>query len=106
MLNWIIIIIVIVLISLAVKIRGKEILKEAAYFGTIQAEKYLGSKTGQLKLQTAITIVREKLPPIVKWFVSEKVLINAIEDALKLVKKTLEKDGVNLLSLQEEILGK
>lgn len=58
-----------------------------------EAEKQYGGGTGPLKLASVIDIIYSKLPTIVKTFITDKMLVKWIEDALKIAKKKWEKNG-------------
>ncbi len=67
----------------------------------VQAEKALGSGTGDLKYVMVVENVYKILPPILKMLISEKELDNMIEDAVEYLKEYLKRDK-NLLGYEDE----
>lgn len=58
-----------------------------------EAEKQYGGGTGPLKLASVIDIIYPKLPAVVKMFITDKMLIKWIDDALKIAKKKWEENA-------------
>lgn len=89
--NWDSILIVVAFIGLFVflYIKGeKKIIYKILLFLITEAEKLYGSGTGSLKLGYVINSIYDKLPKILKVFITTAQLVSWIEDALVLAKKT------------------
>lgn len=72
--------------------RGKkELVRKVALSLVVQAEKALGSGTGELKYAMVVENVYKVLPSILTLLISEKELDNLIEDGVQYMKKYLEK---------------
>ena len=84
--------------------RGKkEFVRQAVLSLVVQAEKALGSGTGDLKYVMVVENVYKILPPILKLLISQNELDNMIEDAVQYLKEYLEK-GKDLLSYEDEYI--
>jgi hypothetical protein len=67
----------------------------------IQAEKQLGSGTGELKYAMVVERLYRIFPTTVRWFLSEKELDRMIEEAVVYLKGYLAQ-GKNLLGYETE----
>lgn len=82
--------------------RGKkEFVNQVILSLVVQAEKALGSGTGELKYVMVVENVYKILPPILKLLISKKELDNMIEDAVQVLKAYLE-GNINLLGYDDE----
>lgn len=66
----------------------KEVKSVLLYFVT-QAEQFFGGKTGKLKKAAVISWVYEKLPNIIRFFISSEEMSYLIENAVEDMKKYL-----------------
>ena len=71
------------------------------YSLVIEAEKMLGSSTGQIKKEQVISWFYRRYP-IISMFISETDLSRLIDIAVTSINRYLERSGANLYSLQEE----
>lgn len=94
-------IIVIAVLLVSYKAGNKKTLKRIILALVVQAEKELGSKTGELKYAMVVERVYQIMPRILKLLLSKKELDNMIEDAVLYLKVYLTKDR-NLLGYEEE----
>lgn len=69
----------------------------------IEAEKYLGSKTGELKKQQVIDWMYQR-HPIINMFISKDTLNYLIEQVLLQIKEQLAKTGADLDTLENNLL--
>lgn len=69
----------------------------------VQAERALGSGTGELKYAVVVEAIYTKLPFIIRTLYTSKEIDTMIEDAVTQLKQLLA-DGVNLLDYSEELL--
>lgn len=83
---------IVVFIILAIIFRKTPIVKRIIFSLVTEAEKELGSGTGQLKLAMVIEWLYPKLPSVIKFFVSEKMLLKWIEAGLAEAKKKWEEN--------------
>lgn len=97
----IVVIILIIVLAILYKNGKKAFVKQVILALVIQAEKNLGSKTGQLKYAEVITNLYSKLPAIVRLLYSSNEISKFIEDAVNIMKKLLS-DGANLTGYDEE----
>lgn len=96
----VILVVIVVLILLAYK--GKMgIVKRIILALVVQAELNWGSGTGKIKLVEVFGLVYERLPVIIKIFITEKQLINLIEEAVEFMKAQLIEDDIVKLSKGE-----
>lgn len=79
----------------------KEFVRQVILSLVVQAEKALGSGTGELKYAMVVENVYKILPPILKLLISKKELDNMIEDAVQVLKAYLE-GNMNLLGYDDE----
>ena len=79
----------------------KEFVRQAVLSLVVQAEKALGSGTGELKYAMVVENIYKVLPPILTLLISEKELDSLIEDGVQYMKKYLSKDK-NLLGYENE----
>lgn len=98
------IIIVIVGLLYLYKRDKKEFVRQVVLSLVVQAEKALGSGTGDLKYVMVVENVYKILPPILKLLISEKELDNMIEDAVQYLKEYLEQDK-DLLGYDDEFMS-
>lgn len=67
-----------------------------------EAERAYGSGTGALKLATVVKVIYPDLPKLFKTFVTEKKLVQVIEDVLTEAKKKWETNSKLLEENEEE----
>ena len=78
------------------------IVAKLVYGLVIEAEKDLGSKTGQLKKKQVISKVYKQLPVCIRFVVNEATVERFINEAVHFMKEALEQNNSNLASLSEE----
>lgn len=81
----------------------KEFVRQVVLSLVVQAEKALGSGTGELKYAMVVENVYKMLPPILKLLISQKELDNMIEDGVEYLKEYLNQ-GKDLLGYDDEYL--
>lgn len=98
-----IIVAVLVLIALAVlyKLGKKDTVKKIILALVVQAEKALGSGTGELKYAMVLDAIYSKLPYILRFLFTKKELDTFIEEAVRKLKDILSK-GVTLTGYDDE----
>lgn len=85
--------------------RGKkEFVRQAVLSLVVQAEKALGSGTGELKYAMVVENVYKMLPGILTMLISKKELDNIIEDAVEYLKEYLGEDK-DLLGYGDEFMS-
>jgi hypothetical protein len=94
-------IIVIAVLLVAYKAGNKKTLKKIILSLVVQAEKELGSKTGEIKYAMVVERVYQLIPSILRVLITKKELDNMIEDAVLYLKVYLTEDR-NLLGYEEE----
>lgn len=82
--------------------RPNGIVAKIIYGLVIEAEKDLGSKTGQLKKKQVISKVYSQLPVCLRFVVNEATVSRIIDEAVHFMKESLEQNNSNLSSLSEE----
>ena len=82
--------------------RPNGIVAKLIYGLVIEAEKDLGSKTGQLKKKQVISKVYSQLPVFIRFVVNEATVSRLIDEAVHFMKESLEQNNSNLSSLSEE----
>ncbi|GFN35836.1 hypothetical protein [Tepidimicrobium xylanilyticum] len=84
--------------------RGKkDFVRQIVLSLVVQAEKALGSGTGELKYAMVVENVYKLLPPILTMLISKKELDNIIEDSVQYLKEYLEQDK-DLLGYSDEYM--
>ena len=78
------------------------IVAELVYGLVIEAEKDLGSKTGQLKKKQVISKVYKQLPVCLRFVVNEATVSRMIDEAVHFMKESLEQNNSTLSSLSDE----
>jgi hypothetical protein len=98
-----IIVVVIAIIGLMVlyKLGKKDTVKKIVLALVVQAEKTLGSGTGELKYAMVIDAIYNKLPFILRFLFNKKELDTFIEEAVSKMKELLSK-GVTLTGYDDE----
>lgn len=98
-----IIVVVIAIIGLLVlyKLGKKDTVKKIVLAMVVQAEKTLGSGTGELKYALVIDAIYNKLPFILRFSFTKKELDTFIEEAVSKMKELLSK-GVTLTGYDDE----
>ena len=102
--NWLDIAVAVVFIAIIVvlyKHSKIEVIKKIILALVVQAEKSLGSGTGELKYALVIERVYNKLPFIIRVLFSKKDIDNYIEEAVIKMKGILN-NNVNLIGYDEE----
>lgn len=79
------------------------IVAKLIYGLVIDAEKDLGSKTGQLKKKQVISKVYSQLPVCIRFLVNEATVERLINEAVHFMKEALEQNNSTLASLSEEL---
>lgn len=105
-LNWgsiITIIFVVVGLLYLYKNGKKEFVRQAVLSLVVQAEKALGSGTGELKYAMVVENAYKMLPSILTLLISKKELDRLIEDGVQYMKEYLSKDK-DLLSYSDEYM--
>ena len=82
--------------------RPNGIVAKIIYGLVIDAEKDLGSKTGQLKKKQVISKVYRQLPVFIRFVVNEATVSRMIDEAVHFMKESLEQNNSTLSSLSEE----
>ena len=82
--------------------RPNGIVAKLIYGLVIEAEKDLGSKTGQLKKKQVISKVYSQLPVFIRFVVNEATVSRMIDEAVHFMKESLEQNNSTLSSLLEE----
>ena len=82
--------------------RPNGIVAKIVYGLVIEAEKDLGSKTGQLKKKQVISKVYSQLPVFLRFVVNEATVSRMIDEAVHFMKVSLEQNNSTLSSLSEE----
>ena len=82
--------------------RPNGIVAKIIYGLVIEAEKDLGSKTGQLKKKQVISKVYRQLPVFLRYVVNEATVSRMIDEAVHFMKVSLEQNNSTLSSLSEE----
>ena len=82
--------------------RPNGIVAKLVYGLVIEAEKDLGSKTGQLKKKQVISKVYKQLPVCIRFVVNEATVSRIIDEAVHFMKESLEQNNSTLSSLSEE----
>lgn len=109
MIYWTDVLVVIVFIGVLVWLykRGKEkTVRQIILKLVVEAEKKLGSETGELKFNEVLSNLYLSLPFLVKLLFTEEQLKKMIEDAVENLKIFLADDYHNLLSYEEELKAK
>lgn len=84
--------------------RGKkEFVRQAVLSLVVQAEKALGSGTGELKYAMVVEGIYKMLPGILTLLISKKELDTIIEDSVQRLKDYLS-EGKDLLGYEDEYL--
>jgi hypothetical protein len=98
-----IIVVVSAIIGLLVlyKLGKKDTVKKIVLALVVQAEKTLGSGTGELKYAMVIDAIYNKLPFILRFLFNKKELDTFIEEAVSKMKELLSK-GVTLTGYDDE----
>lgn len=99
-----IIVIVVIIAGLIIlyKKNRKDLVKKIILSLVVQAEKHLGSGTGELKYAYVIEKFYKYLPSVVRLLYSKKEIDTMIEEAVSKLKEMLS-DGVNLSSYDDEM---
>lgn len=94
------------LVTLAVlwKQGKKTTVKRIIYAFVCHAEQQFGSGTGAIKYAAVWSHIYNVLPLAVRLFFTQEELAAYIEEAVKLLKKTLEAGDVNLLTYAQETI--
>ena len=82
--------------------RPNGIVAKLVYGLVIEAERDLGSKTGQLKKKQVISKVYRQLPVCIRFIVNEATVERFINEAVHFMKEALEQNNSTLASLSEE----
>lgn len=81
----------------------KDFVRKVVLSLVVQAEKALGSKTGDLKYMMVVEGIYRVLPSILRLLITKKELDNMIEDSVQVLKAYLSV-GVNLLGYKDEYM--
>lgn len=103
-LSSILIVLLIVIGLLFIYKKGKkEFVRQVVLSLVVQAEKNLGSGTGELKYAMVVEGVYQVLPAILKLLLTKSELDKLIEDSVQYLKQYLSKDR-DLLGYEDEYL--
>lgn len=104
--HWVSIVIVIaaiIILAILYKMGHTEIVKKIVLSLVVQAEKALGSGTGELKYAMVIKAIYNELPKIITLLYTPKELDKMIEDGVSKLKEMLA-EGITLDGYDEESL--
>lgn len=99
----IIILVAVVLLIVAYKAGHRNIVKKIILSLVVQAEKALGSGTGELKYAMVIEAVYNKLPTVLRFLFTPEEIDNMIEEGVDKLKEILA-SGVTLDGYDDEQL--
>lgn len=102
--NWDFILLIIAAVSalvFAIFKGNKSVVMRMLYALVTDAEQAFGSGTGSLKLAAVVDAIYPKLPAIVKTFVSDKMIVKWVEDALAVAKEAWAKNPALLEVFKE-----
>lgn len=103
-LSSILVVLLIIVVLLFIYKRGKkDFVRKVVLSLVVQAEKTLGSGTGELKYAMVVEELYKVLPLILTILISKKELDKLITDAVDYLKEYLKKDK-NLLGYEDEYL--
>lgn len=103
-LSSILVVLLIVIGLLFIYKKGKkEFVRKVVLSLVVQAEKSLGSGTGELKYAMVVERVYQVLPVILKLLITKSELDKLIEDSVQYLKQYLSKDK-DLLGYEDEYL--
>lgn len=80
---------------------NKSVVMRMLYALVTDAEQAFGAGTGSLKLAAVVDAIYPKLPAIIKTFVSDKVLVQWVEEALAAAKEAWAKNPALLEAYKE-----
>ena len=88
----------------AYKRGNTQVVKRIVLFLVVQAEKQLGSKTGELKYSFVVSELYQRIPSILRWLVSQREMNSWIEEAVTKLKGYLGRD-ITLLGYEQECMS-
>lgn len=92
-----------VLFVVLYKKNRSDILKHIVLSLVVEAEKVLGSKTGDLKYSYVIDKLYDKLPMFMRVLFSKNEINTIIENSVQKLKDVLSDDSINLFGCDEEL---
>lgn len=104
--NWLGILIIIValfILLLLIKLGRRDVIRKIALSLVVQAEKALGSGTGELKYAWVIEHLYDKLPKVISFLYTKKEIDNMIETAVSKLKQILGDGSVSLAGYDDEL---
>ena len=104
--NWDFILLIIAAVAAVVYaiFKGnKSVVMRMLYALVTDAEQAFGAGTGSLKLAAVVDAIYPKLPAIVKTFVSDKMLVKWVEEALAAAKEAWAKNTALLEAYKEPV---
>lgn len=104
--NWLgclIIIVAIIILAFLIKLGRRDIIKKIALSLVVQAEKALGSGTGELKYAWVVEHLYSKLPKVIRILYTRKEIDNLIETAVQKLKEVLADEDVTLTGYDDEL---
>ena len=102
--NWDFILLIIAAVAalvFAIFKGNKSVVMRMLYALVTDAEQAFGSGTGSLKLAAVVDAIYPKLPAIVKTFVSDKMIVEWVEEALAVAKEAWAKNPALLEVFKE-----
>lgn len=99
--NIIVAVVAIVSLLIIYKLGKKETVKKIVLALVVQAEKTLGSGTGELKYAMVIDALYDKIPTVLRFLFTKKEIDTFIEEAVSKMKEILSK-GVTLTGYDDE----
>ena len=103
--NWDFILLIIAAVAavvFAIFKGNKSVIMRMLFNLVIDAEQAFGAGTGSLKLAAVIDLIYPKLPAIIKAFISDKMLVKWVEEALAAAKEAWEKNPALLTAYNEK----
>jgi len=94
--NWdsaLVVLIAIVVFFILYKRGSVKVLKQTLLYLVIKAEKEYGGGTGELKYSAVVSWLYDKLPSIVRFFITSKQIKKLIENAVIRMKEYLKENG-------------
>ncbi len=98
-----VILIFILVMIVLIKRNQTDVVRKIVFYFVVQAEKALGSKTGEAKYSAVVAEIYARLPLILRILFTHQNINDFIEESVDKLKVMLSDGRVDLLSYTEEI---
>lgn len=104
--NGIVVLLVVLAIAGIYYFKKTSLIKAMLYKGVMEADEYFESSKGREKAKYVIELIRPSIPTLLRWLITDKMLLKAIDCILEELKEVFDTKEVNKKNIQKSAVNK